>query len=185
MRDDFDLKKLRKKKTRINSRTKGNAFERQISKLLNERFDTTEFCRSPGSGAFASTHSLPEHLQIYGDLITPIKFKYCIECKKGYNKQAVASLFNNRSDFWVFMKKCEKDARACKKLPMLIFKQDRQPTLAVIKGRKWFSYSQDYEGLTDFIKVKEYTIFKFDEILRSWDTSDWWEAELPEGSRRK
>ena len=185
MQDDYDISKLRTKKKRVNSRTKGSSFERKIANQFNDTFNTKEFSRSPGSGAFATTHTLPDYLKIYGDLITPKNFQYCIECKKGYNKQAVASLLNDRSDFWVFMKKCEKDARACKKLPMLIFKQDRQPTLAVIKGRKWFSYSQDYEGLTDFIKVKEYTIFKFDEILRSWDTSDWLEAELPEGSRRK
>ena len=94
MKDDYNIKNLRKKKTRINSRTKGNAFERQVAKLLNQRFDTTEFARSPGSGAFASTHSLPEYLKIYGDLITPIKFRYCIECKKGYNKIQLNNLLD-------------------------------------------------------------------------------------------
>ena len=85
MNDNYDLSNLRKKPKRKNSRTKGNTFERQIAKALNDRFDTTEFSRSPGSGAFATTHSLPDHLKIYGDLITPQKFKFCIECKKGYN----------------------------------------------------------------------------------------------------
>ena len=141
MNDDYDLTNLKSsKKKRTNSKAKGSRFERKIATMFNDRFKTKEFSRTPGSGAFATTHSLPEHLQIYGDLIAPKNFKYCIECKKGYNKQAVASLFNNRSDFWIFMKKCEKAARACKKLPMLIFKQDRQPTLAIIKGNKWFNY---------------------------------------------
>jgi hypothetical protein len=63
MDDIYDLKNLRKKPKRNNSRTKGNTFERQIAKILNDRFNTTEFSRSPGSGAFATTHSLPEHLK--------------------------------------------------------------------------------------------------------------------------
>ena len=89
MKDSYDMKKLRKKKKRINSRSKGNSYEREVCKLLNERFETNEFSRTPGSGAFATTHNLPEHLKIYGDVITPIKFKYCIECKKGYNKEDI------------------------------------------------------------------------------------------------
>ena len=82
MEDKYDLTSLRKKPKRKNSRTKGNTFERHIAKTLNDRFETTEFSRSPGSGAFATTHTLPEHLKIYGDLITPQNFKFCIECKK-------------------------------------------------------------------------------------------------------
>ena len=65
-----------KKKKRVNSRRKGNAFEREIAKLLNTRFNTTDFCRSPGSGAFATTHLLPQYMKVYGDLITPENFNF-------------------------------------------------------------------------------------------------------------
>jgi Holliday junction resolvase len=112
MEDDFDFSNLKKKK-RVNSRTKGSSFERSICKILNERFNTTEFSRSPGSGAFATTHSLPEHLKIYGDLITPEKFKFCIECKKGYNHLNLYSLYNYSSEFWKFIEQCEKDSKKC------------------------------------------------------------------------
>ena len=55
------------KKKRINSRRKGNAFERKMASQLNERFGTKEFARTPGSGAYATTHqNLPEHLKILG-----------------------------------------------------------------------------------------------------------------------
>ena len=126
MEDDFDISNLKKKK-RVNSRTKGSSFERSICKILNERFNTTEFSRSPGSGAFATTHSLPEHLKIYGDLITPERFKFCIECKKGYNHLNLYSLYNYSSEFWKFIEQCEKDSKKCSKIPLVIFKQDRQP----------------------------------------------------------
>ena len=60
MEDNYDFSKLKKKK-KVNSRAKGSTFERQIAKLLNNRFNTTEFSRTPGSGAFATTHSLPDY----------------------------------------------------------------------------------------------------------------------------
>ena len=119
MEDNYDLSKLRKKPKRKNSRTKGNTFERQVAKLLNDRFKTTEFSRSPGSGAFATTHSLPDHLKIYGDLITPEKFKFCIECKKGYNNQNLYSLYNYSSEIWKFIEQSEKDAGKCGLIPIL------------------------------------------------------------------
>ena len=81
MKDIVNLEKLKKKK-RVNSKAKGGAFERQIAKLLNEQFKTKEFNRTPGSGAFATTHDLPEHITVAGDLITPLNFKFCIECKR-------------------------------------------------------------------------------------------------------
>ena len=55
MKDIVNIEKLKKKK-RVNSKAKGGAFERQVANMLNEQFDTKEFCRTPGSGAFATVH---------------------------------------------------------------------------------------------------------------------------------
>ena len=170
MEDNYDISALKKKK-KVNSRAKGSTFERQIAKTLNDRFNTTEFSRSPGSGAFATTHDLPDYLKIYGDLITPQKFKFCIECKKGYNNQNLYSLYNYSSDTWKFVEQCEKDSQKCSKVPMVIFKQDRQPTLAIIP--------QSVE-VTDDIKYieihnkKHYRVYLFDELIKCWD-SMWFE----------
>jgi len=166
MEDDYDISSLKKKK-KINSRTKGSSFERKIAKIFNNKFNTTEFSRTPGSGAFATTHSLPDHLKIYGDLITPQNFKYCIECKKGYNKENLYSLYNYSSDFWKFIGQCEKDSEKCNKIPMIIFKQDRHPTLVIIPD-----YVQTTEGYP-YIKIKKidalfpivYRVYKFDDLL--------------------
>ena len=164
MEDDFDISRIKKKK-KINSRTKGSTFERKICKILNERFNTTEFSRSPGSGAFATTHSLPEHLKIYGDLITPETFKYCIECKKGYNHLNLYSLFNYSSDLWKFVAQCEKDSKKCCKLPMIIFKQDRQPTLAIVPIHVQFLQMNNY------IETKNgYRLYMFEELIKCWDS---------------
>jgi len=167
MEDNYDLTKLRKKPKRKNSRTKGNTFERQVAKLLNNRFKTTEFSRSPGSGAFATTHTLPDHLKIYGDLITPNKFKFCIECKKGYNNQNLYSLYNYSSDIWKFIEQCEKDSEKCSRIPLVIFKQDRQPILAIVPWDLPFGEDLKY---IDIHKNKTYRVFLFEELLQCWDS---------------
>ena len=168
MEDNYDISALKKKK-RKNSRTKGSTFERSIAKLLNDRFNTTEFSRTPGSGAFASTHTLPDHLKIYGDLITPQNFKYCIECKKGYNNINLYSIYNYSSEFWSFLEQCEKDSHKCGKIPMLIFKQDRQPTLAVVP-----SYIHYHTTPIKYIQIMKsdlvkYRIYLLEDLLKQSD----------------
>lgn len=132
MEDSVNLSELvkSKKTKRVNSRTKGNAFERKVAQILNEHFKTTEFCRSPGSGAFATVHNLPEHLNLGGDLLTPKDFPYLIECKKGYDFK-VADLFNPKSKFIEILVKLDKEALKHKKSSLLIFQQDRQNILVV------------------------------------------------------
>ena len=165
MEDNYDFSALKKKK-RVNSRAKGSSFERQIAKTLNDRFNTSEFSRTPGSGAFATTHSLPDHLKIYGDLITPLNFKYCIECKKGYNKENLYSIYNYSSDTWKFIEQCEKDSEKCHKIPMVIFKQDRQKTLAIVP------YNILYKS-NNYIEIhkeeKTYRVYLFDDLLKELD----------------
>ncbi len=172
MEDNYDISALNKKK-RKNSRTKGSAFERSIAKTLNDRLGTTEFSRSPGSGAFATTHTLPEHLKIYGDLITPQNFKYCIECKKGYNNQNLYSLYNYSSEFWGFLDQCQKDSEKCDRIPMVIFKQDRQPTLAIIPNHvptnKLQPYIEIFKEEPPMTK-RIYRIYKFDDLLDDYDS---------------
>jgi Holliday junction resolvase len=171
MEDDYDFSKLKKKK-KVNSRAKGSTFERQIAAQLNDRFNTKEFSRTPGSGAFASTHSLPDHLKIHGDLITPQNFRFCIECKKGYNKENLYSLYNYSSDFWKFIAQCEKDSDLCKKEPMVIFKQDRQKTLVIVRSYIMYSSSK-------FIEIhkeeNKYRIYYLEDIITEKD-SIWFDS---------
>lgn len=168
MKDNYDISALKKKK-KVNSRAKGSTFERQIAKILNDRLGTTEFSRTPGSGAFATTHSLPDHLKIYGDLITPQNFKYCLECKKGYNNQNLYSLYNHSSDFWKFIDQCQKDSEKCGKTPMVIFKQDRQPTLAIIPSNVVVESNNYIEIHKESVY---YRIYMFDDLLQE-DDSIW------------
>ena len=151
MKDDFDVTPLKKKK-KLNSRAKGNRFENKIAKILNERFDTKEFCRTPGSGAFATTHTLPEYLKVYGDLITPEKFKYVIECKKGYDGEQVSDLLNPKSTISNMIDQAYRDSKKSSKKFLLIIGQNRQEPVAItndtnlpVQGRKFKGYVDDLE----------------------------------------
>ena len=182
MNDNYDLTNLgNNAKKRTNSKAKGSRFERKIATMFNDRFETTEFSRTPGSGAFATTHSLPEHLQIYGDLIAPKNFKYCIECKKGYNNLKINNILDYSSQLWKFIEQCEKDSTKCGKEPMLLFQQDRQPILAIIRAESHgydyvnnsFYNSQNMEGPTAFVRFDSYYMVPFEEILSKWERPNW------------
>ena len=170
MKDIIDIKKLGKKK-RVNSKAKGGAFERKIANLLNEQFETKEFNRTPGSGAFATTHQLPSHITVAGDLITPKKFKFCIECKKGYNDQTIYSLLDYNSKIWQFVEQCEKDAKKMNKVPMIIYKQDRKDIL-VITYKDMFTTM--IPSITIFKDNKQtltsdtYSIYKLKDIINDY-----------------
>lgn len=166
MKDDFDLSKLKKQKNkRINSKAKGGRFERKISAILNDRFKTTDFCRTPGSGAFATTHTLPEHLKIYGDLITPKDFKFIIECKSGYNKEGICNLFNPYSIFSEMIAQAERDSEKCFKKFLLIIGQDRKDAIVVTNENvELIGTSFDYYS---FFKIKnnKYYLVKLSDLL--------------------
>ena len=123
------------RKPKVNSKRKGATFERKIAHMLNERFKTNEFSRTPGSGAFGSTHQLPQHLIVHGDLITPQNFKYTIECKNGYDLE-IDDIFKERSDFYKFIEQAKTDARkAGGREWMVIYKKNRRKEIVVVGAR--------------------------------------------------
>jgi hypothetical protein len=178
MIDEYDLTNLSSDtKKRTNSKAKGSRFERKIAGMFNNRFDTQEFSRTPGSGAFATSHTLPDHLQMYGDLIAPKNFRFCIECKKGYSNIKINHLIDYSSQLWNFIEQCEKDSSKCDKEPMVLFQQDRQPILA-ITPEKWIYSSHNTEGFTPYIKIgknnsTQYLVLPFEQILKEWSAQDW------------
>ncbi len=123
--DILNLENKVYKKPRINSRAKGSTFERSLAKKLNARFNTKDFSRTPGSGAFATTHQLPKHLQIHGDLITPENFRFVIEAKRGYDIK-FEDIWKSKSDLYSFIEQASRDGESSGKPWLLIYKKDRQ-----------------------------------------------------------
>jgi|TARA_R110000744_G_scaffold75933_1_gene150743 hypothetical protein len=166
MKDEFDITPLKKKK-KVNSRAKGNRFENKIAKMLNERFKTKEFCRSPGSGAFATTHTLPEYLKIYGDLITPERFKYVIEIKKGYNEERVSELLNPKSQIFNMIAQAHRDSKKSSRKFLLIIGQDRRDPMAITNELGLPVSGSKISGTFNDVDVE---MFRLDELLQIHDT---------------
>jgi hypothetical protein len=165
MKDEFDITPLKKKK-KVNSRAKGNRFENKIAKMLNERFKTKEFCRSPGSGAFATTHTLPEYLKIYGDLITPERFKYVIEIKKGYNEERVSELLNPKSQIFNMIAQAHRDSKKSSRKFLLIIGQDRRDPMAITNELGLPVSGSKISGTFDDVDVE---MFRLDDFLQIAD----------------
>lgn len=119
-------------RTRKNSKKKGSNYESKLCKQLNERFKTKEFSKTPGSGAYATTHNLPEHLKIYGDVITPKNFRFVIDAKKGYNHLAMTDCLNPRSELYQMLEHLATDARKAHKQFILVVCQDRRDPVAIV-----------------------------------------------------
>lgn len=149
-----------KKKKRVNSRRKGNAFERDIAKLLNTRFNTTDFCRSPGSGAFATTHDLPQYMKVHGDLITPQYFKFILECKSGYDV-TFEDIFKPKSDLYKFIEQAKRDAKKADREWLVVYKKTRHKPFVIV-GKKYnisptVMINDEYYiyTLTDFLSLDD------------------------------
>ena len=158
-----DLKKPRK-----NSKRKGSTFERKICNLFSVRFSET-FNRTPGSGAFASTHK--DATQFSGDILTPEGFRYVIECKRGYSLE-ILDFFNSKSVLWDFVRQVRKDSVSCGKPWIIIYKKDRKKEL-LICAEQWF-YSQHGEfSLPKGHGIPEKVfVYKLEDVLKE-DKSRW------------
>lgn len=165
MKDNFDVTPLRTaKKKKVNSRAKGNRFENKVAKMLNEKFETDEFCRSPGSGAFATTHKLPKHLQLHGDLITPEKFKFVIECKKGYNSEGVSELLNPKSNTLSMIAQASRDSTRANKKFLLIVGQDRKDPI-VFTNEEPAQNSSSFLLFEGYVEDQKIYILRLENLL--------------------
>ena len=145
-----------KKKKRVNSRRKGNAFEREVAKLFNTRFNTKDFCRSPGSGAFATTHELPQHIKVHGDLITPEHFKFILECKSGYDV-TFEDVFKPKSDLYKFVEQARRDAKRADRDWLVVYKKTRHKPFVIT--------SKPYKLHTMVVVNNEYFIYTLADFL--------------------
>lgn len=158
--DNYEISEDEFKKKRKNSKVKGNSFERKVCKILNEHFQTQEFCRSPGSGAFANTHKLPEQFKIYGDLLTPKNFKYSIEIKKGYSDISVSDIFDKKSKLWMFVRQSKSDANSGKRKWMVIWQQDRKKILCICDREDFPNVNEK-----DRLNFSDFSIILLDLVL--------------------
>ena len=154
--DDFFIEDIIKnrqsKKKKVNGKKKGSRVERELTKLLNNRFSCEDFSRSVGSGnRWGQVNQLPTHARdvFSGDLIVPSNFKFCIESKGGYDGIDLNSVFTHgSSELDVFLEQAEIDSSRCNRKPMMCWKRTRKPWLVFVKSSELegveFKYSIRY-----------------------------------------
>lgn len=125
-------------------KTKGNAFEKEVAKFLNEQHNTTEFHRTPSSGAFLGRDNferkggLAEHVKdaLVGDLITPLDYPFVVECKSYKDKPSFYAVLNGAdSTLTKWLKEVEVDADHINKQPILFFKITNKGTYYVVPAK--------------------------------------------------
>ena len=111
------------------SKDKGNAWELEVAKLLEENFDG-KFSRTPRSGAMFGGENA-ENAEgerqdvveiLTGDIITPKDFPFTIEAKHYDDFKFSHMLSGENKDLDQWIESAEKDAELAKRLPMIIAK---------------------------------------------------------------
>lgn len=120
---------------KINAKQKGNRFEREVAKMLNNKFGTN-VRRTPMSGG----------MSFKGDIIDinpeSILNRFSFECKN-----------QERLNIWKALEQCVGDAPALKD-PVVVFTKNHQSEYACMRFEDWMNLVkelEDYKG-----KLKEY-----------------------------
>lgn len=130
---------------KVNGKQKGNGFERDIANTFSSHFQNitlkeSAFRRNPDSGSFfggqnqARTDTHDTDYAVYGDLICPRDFKFCVECKFYKDPPTVKSIINESVSQWdEWIGQVEQDAKNSCKHPLLIVKYNRTGVMCFIK----------------------------------------------------
>lgn len=129
----------------MNSKNKGNTFERKIANLLSDRFLAQtgipkSFRRNADSGSFfgggnktrTETHDLSK--ASFGDIIAPEEFAFSIECKHYATAPSFASMVKQEvATFDKWIGQAEQDGESSGKLPCIIVKYNNVPEIVLVQ----------------------------------------------------
>jgi hypothetical protein len=130
----------------VNSKNKGNTFERKIANVLSDRFQTVlglkkAFRRSVDSGSFfggknqsrVTTHDLSK--ANFGDLMCPENFNYSIECKHYKDAPTLGSLLDGSIKDWdKWIAQASQDCRNSGKKMAIIIKYNNQKEIVIVES---------------------------------------------------
>lgn len=153
---------------------KGDEFEREIAKTLNEAFNTEEFARTPGSGAltglsnFAKRMGLSEDVRrtLGSDLIVPDWFRFSVECKWYKDSPNYATIIKgNDSDLDVWLGETVFDAINFGLNPLLFFKTNRKGVHVALPKTFMAGEVNLPVYLTHYLVYNEFIIIGLDQFL--------------------
>ncbi len=114
------------------SKNKGSSFEREVRDVINKATGI-KLERTPGSGGWG-------RMQTKGDLIAPADKKkqwpYFVECKKVEGWDMWNMLFSGEGPLFSWWLKAVEQAEEEKKIPLLIFAQNRREILVMFEDPK-------------------------------------------------
>ena len=157
----------------MNSKDKGNGFERKISKRLSDRFKTVtgkdqSFRRNIDSGSFFGgtnqrrtvTHNLDK--ANFGDIVCPDNFVYNIECKHYKSPPSFALLAKQACKDWdKWMEQSLQDSYNAKKKPLLIVKYNGVSEIVILNELP--------DNLDYFLKYNNWYVTTLDLVLALTD----------------
>ena len=158
---------------RINSKTKGNNFERKIANVLSARFEIytgkeKSFRRSQDSGSFfggsnqyrKETHDLDN--ATFGDIVTPSKFIFTVECKHYKDAPTMNSLvLQNCKMFDEWISQAEQDSTNSGKKFIIIAKFNNVAEIVII--------NELFGTLSSVINYKNYFVVNMEDFLKQND----------------
>ena len=132
-------------KKKIKTGRKGKRVERDVCHIFNARFGQL-LTNNPSCGMFSRTIgsgnrwgqgvilSAQAKQTFSGDIACPTNFIWTLESKGGYNDVDLNSAFDGgHSQIDEFIKQVSDDAERTGRKPMILWKKDRKPRLAIIK----------------------------------------------------
>lgn len=158
----------------MNSKNKGNTFERKIAKMLSERFAEhtgieQAFRRNIDSGSFfggsnqarTKTHDLDK--ASFGDIIAPSDFLFNIECKHYKTPPTFTTMLKQEyATFDKWIAQSEIDTKSSGKRGLIIVKFNNVPELAMLG---------DAGDVSEHVmKYKDYVIVPLEVLLKKGDS---------------
>lgn len=175
--DDKDLQidnilEHNEKKPKVNGKSKGDRTELHLCKLLSKHFQE-DFSRALGSGSrWSQVSNLPEHAKqtLTGDLCVPEGFLWVIESKGGYEDDIN---FTNVCDGPInrlneFIEQVSRDAEYSKRKPIICWKRNRKPWLAIVKGADVLMPLPER-----YIRYGEWIVVSLEYLLEHTEMEDW------------
>lgn len=135
----------RPKRAGINSRDKGARGEGQVCTLLKKWWGS-DFARTPSSGGF-KTKKFREDWNAEGDIVTPDEtFPFSVEVKWQEEWSLDQLLTAPKNKIWSWWEQAKRET-ASDKLPLLVFKKNRNPWFVMMTENGIATAAQ-----TDFMK---------------------------------
>lgn len=179
--DEFEVDDLlsegnKKNKSKVDGKKKGNRTELGLCKLLTKHFDV-DFTRSVGSGnRWGQVNLSAQAKQVFsGDICVPDGFLWVFESKGGYEKEI--DLTNAMDGDGIaqldkFIEQSTHDANECGRKPIICWKRNRKPWLAMIRKQEL----DPVDKFQYYLLYRDWFIISLEELLNSTERSFWFKV---------